>query len=73
MQLTLFGVQTQESEQDLAEFTHNALYQLIDVKLVKEKQEGAGNDLKTVLEVTRLGHAAFKGITRIHFFTALMN
>ncbi|XP_072021525.1 helicase POLQ-like [Amphiura filiformis] len=58
MQLTLLGVQTQESEEDLAELTHIALQQIIELKLVKEKQDDDG---KMVLEVTKLGHAAFKG------------
>ena len=77
MHLTLFGVQTQDSEQDLADLTLIALQQLIDLKLVKEKQDEQSEEKKMMLEVTRLGQAAFKGkifcVFRLwHYFKLLL-
>ena len=61
MRLTLFGVQTQESEQDLSEFTNNSLQQLIELELVKEITETDSGNRKQLLDTTKLGQAAFKG------------
>ncbi|KAI8512631.1 hypothetical protein Bbelb_092700 [Branchiostoma belcheri] len=66
---TLFSVQCDsQQDQNFLEFTQNALQHLVEVGLVTEKT-GDGGD--TLLEVTRLGQASFKGPIDIKYSSQL--
>ncbi|XP_030839927.1 helicase POLQ-like [Strongylocentrotus purpuratus] len=51
---TLCGIQAAEFQRNLVELAQNALQQVMDLSLVKKTEDN-------VLEVTRIGQAAFKG------------
>lgn len=59
MDNTLLGVQSSTLEVDVPSLTREALQQLIEQKLIKEKFCEKTNNL--ILQVTNLGKAAFKG------------
>ncbi|XP_019626490.1 PREDICTED: helicase POLQ-like [Branchiostoma belcheri] len=65
---TLFSVQCDsQQDQNFLEFTQNALQHLVEVGLVTEKT----GDVDTLLEVTRLGQASFKGPIDIKYSSQL--
>lgn len=57
---TLCGIQAAEFQRDLVELAQNALQQVMDLSLVKKTEDN-------VLEVTRIGQAAFKGTSFISY------
>ncbi|XP_077979888.1 helicase POLQ-like [Glandiceps talaboti] len=61
MKCTLCNVQSKDNEIDVSQQSLDAVTHLLKLGLIKEKRSEDDNAENTSLEVTKLGHAAFRG------------